>query len=899
VQVYFARINNRRVNQMPKVSEAIGSFLHARATPANQDLVDRWNIGMEVQVNVSAGNGELVAGKKGTYSDGVNEWHSIRIPKKAMSDPEFTDYELRWPLDLHAEGIGMTGWDWQERKSRWVAFDVDSIIGHAAGVGISDENLEKVKQVAGSLPYVEVRKSTGGGGLHLYVYLDGIPTANHTEHAALARAILGMLSSETGFDFSSQIDACGQIMWVWHKKMTAGNSGLSVIKPAEKILTINDLPSNWRDHIEVVTRRRAKLKVSGVSEDGPFEALSSGRRMVPLDAKHKEVIDELTRSGFSTVWIPDYHLLQTHTKALEGLKESLKIKGIFKTNSPGRHPETCNCFCFPLDEGAWRVYRFSPGTTEAETWQQDGNGWTTCYFNRTPDLDTVARVTGGVEAPDNGGYVFSTAEDAAKAIELLGQPVEIPAELKGRVTNLKVQKDGRISINVKKEKGEAAAPQGWVNGRGKIQKLLNLRAEVKAQIADESYGTHDKIIRTLITPLNKAAGWVLNTEAGDWSDRPKDDIRSALVSQGMSKTDAEVVLGGACLNPWRLVVQPFQPEYPGGRQWNREAAQFRYQPSEGEHPHWDMILQHCFGDLDNGVRNHPWCQKHNVKSGAEYGLLWVANLFRFPFKPLPYLFLYGGENCGKSTLHESLQFLMTKGITCANNSLTNQSNFNGELAGAILAYVAELDISKYPGALNKIKEWVVSPMLPIRQMRTDTYMMPNTLHFIQTANSADFCPIFPGDTRITMICVSPLGDKEIGRDKFHEFLTAEAPHYLYTLLNIPLPEPEGRLRIPVIDTGNKARVQDNRRPLLEQFIAEHCHAIPGGKVRFKDLYENFIEWIGHEERTKWTKRRVLQELKLPHGVHAENMKWVGNISWDDSPVEDSRPWVAENGRLRQ
>ena len=53
---------------MPKVSEAIGSFLRARATSANQDLVDRYNIGMEVQVNVSAGNGELVAGKKGTRS---------------------------------------------------------------------------------------------------------------------------------------------------------------------------------------------------------------------------------------------------------------------------------------------------------------------------------------------------------------------------------------------------------------------------------------------------------------------------------------------------------------------------------------------------------------------------------------------------------------------------------------------------------------------------------------------------------------------------------------------------------------------------------------------------------------------------------------------------------------
>lgn len=63
---------------------------------------------------------------------------------------------------------------------------------------------------------MEVRRSTGGGGIHLYVYSadDGISTDNHTEHAALARCVLGMMSSGTGFDFASQIDACGHVTWV-------------------------------------------------------------------------------------------------------------------------------------------------------------------------------------------------------------------------------------------------------------------------------------------------------------------------------------------------------------------------------------------------------------------------------------------------------------------------------------------------------------------------------------------------------------------------------------------------------------------------------------------------------------------------------------------------------------
>ncbi len=82
-----ASIGNLGALTMPSALTAIGNFLRARATSANKDLIDRVleRPGCEIQVNVSAGNGELVAGKKGVYSDGVNSWWSIRIPKNAMT----------------------------------------------------------------------------------------------------------------------------------------------------------------------------------------------------------------------------------------------------------------------------------------------------------------------------------------------------------------------------------------------------------------------------------------------------------------------------------------------------------------------------------------------------------------------------------------------------------------------------------------------------------------------------------------------------------------------------------------------------------------------------------------------------------------------------------------------
>ena len=69
---------------------------------------------------------------------------------------------------------------------------------------------------------------------------------------------------------------------------------------------------------------------------------------------------------------------------------------------------------FPLDKGGWRVFRFSPGIQEDETWTQDKEGWTTCYFNCKPNLATAAKALGGQEDPEKGGYVFNTVAEAKK-----------------------------------------------------------------------------------------------------------------------------------------------------------------------------------------------------------------------------------------------------------------------------------------------------------------------------------------------------------------------------------------------------------------------------------------------------------------------------------------------------
>ena len=97
-------------------------------------LMKRWTPAMETQVNVAQGDGEPVAGKRNTFTTGTETWWNIRIPHDAATTPTWEDYPLTFPLDERAEGIGVTGWDWQARRSRDLGFDFDAIAGHTQGL---------------------------------------------------------------------------------------------------------------------------------------------------------------------------------------------------------------------------------------------------------------------------------------------------------------------------------------------------------------------------------------------------------------------------------------------------------------------------------------------------------------------------------------------------------------------------------------------------------------------------------------------------------------------------------------------------------------------------------------------------------------------------------------------
>ena len=869
------------------------------------DLANLYHLYMEVQVNIAQDNGTRTEGEyQGVHwhgwTDGNETWKSFRIPYNAATKPEYTDRDINFNLALHTEAIGLTGWDWYNKQSRWVAFDFDSIISHKQG--LTTQQLLDIQEQALKIPYLSVRKSTSGNGLHFYIFLnEPVYTVNHNEHQALARAILGQMAAETGYDFSNNVDVCGGNMWIWHRKMTKENEGLKLIKSGSVSIKI---PPNWRDHIKVIVGKRRKnlpqIIESEEQLDRTFMELCGQYIREPLDNDHKKLIDYLKQIDAVWWWDQDNYMLVTHTIHIKEAHEHLNLRGIFNTTSG--HTSSHNCFCFPLRRGGWVVRRFTPGVKEHESWDQDGSGWTRSYVNVDPTLSTVSRNFDGTEHP-SGGYMFREAENAQRAALVLGTDLDLPPWAMGRPTKLKAHKDNRLVAEVDKEPTDNPEKmKGWIADGRKWKRIFN--TFVSNQLDSPDQRSYDDFIRHITTEDAIDCGWVVKSDS-IWVEEPLTHVKLALRSLGLADKDTSVVLGDNIFKRWTIVNKPFQVEYPGDRQWNRNACQFSYIPSKEDklhYPTWKSILTHVGQSLTPALKDFPWAKDNGIITGYDYLKCWIASVFQHPHEPLPYLFLFGPESSGKSIFHEALSLLITSdGYKDGKTALQSQQTFNGELKGAILCFIEEINLSQRNSvAYTRIKEWVTGTMLNVHPKGGTPYLVKNSTHWIQCGNDISYCPIFPGDTRITVIHVGPI-DKDKWENKSDIFikLKKEAPDFLGEVLKLELPKSTDRLNIPVLSTSEKILIQKQNQDALEEFLSEHCFHAPGYRIKLSEFYDKFMYWLDGTEMQNWNIRKIGRALQLPFvkGRSIQDSQfYIGNISFE-KPTEERTPYTVIDNKL--
>ena len=869
--------------------------------------------------------GEPIEGTK-KFTDGDQTWGPIRWPYKAETDhPEWYDRQRQFLFDDHLLAIGSTGWNWERKESWWLGFDFDSITGHAENVGVKDAELEAV--VRSAPDYVDVVRSTRGSGKHLYIFFDqnnAPKTNNHDEHSALARAFLQKMAMDVNFDFDTRMDVCGMILWIWHRNMS--ENGFELVRESKSNLSADDVPANWRDHLDMIGRGRSKVRVRGWAGgqqlDGEdVDASTKVSAEVPLDATHKKLLNDLEGTGYSVYWVADHHLLQTHTRALLEVYEQWEeaggpMRGPFNTNSPDTDPGKPNCFLRPKQDGAWDVFRFGRGVAECELWEEV-NGNTRTTLNSFPSLSQCALASGGVECSEaKDGYQLGDVEQLNDALKYLGFPDKFEdAKFDDRTFGLKTRADGKIVLKMEKKKTDEKSDfVGWENKRTAWSRVLGLDKATGED--DASFILEwDEKIRAVKSPSSEGDGevsgsfdrWLLKDSSGKWVKHPKENIGFVLAAEGLPGPLHGKMLGTAIMNAWVEVNRPFEPQYPGGRQWNYNAAQLRYQPAkmkDGEfpsHPHWDLIFNHCGTGLDSYINDLEWCDDWQIRRGGDYLKAWVGAMIRFPYKRLPYLFMYSpAQNTGKSTFHEAVDILLTKGVVKADRALTSSQDFNGELATAILGVIDEADIARAGrAAYNKIKEWTTGLTLSVHAKYKEVYQQRSTLHLIQMANSRASLPVFPGDSRITSMEV-PQFEKEVGKDELMDALHDEAPHFMRTLMDLQMPTLNQRWRIPVIETQDKMAAIAANRNSLEEFIDDVCVDAPGEMVSFKEFCDTFTDGLEKHERSEWNRTTIRRGIpsSIPVGKWSGNKVCVGNISFDcDVETDIENHFTLESGRL--
>lgn len=891
----------------------------------NPALVGRWG------ASPATFETQIMCHKMGTPIPDSKQWTEdgevfgpIRWPYDAATEPNFSDPPIRFQIGKRLKAIGSTWWDWKNKRSIGVGFDFDSISGHAEGVGISDSKIALLDQIA--VPWIEVVRSTRGGGRHIYVWFDpknAPETQNHGEHAAIARSLIPMIKDATGLDIETdvKVDVCGMVMWFYHVDANKDNQGYASVKPATHCLTADHIPLNWRDNLDVVSGSRTKVRVQGWTPDGTqtqgdeLDEMTQAYSRVELDETHLKILEALEGTGHSSYWVHDHHLWQGHTMGLKQVFDQFEedgrpLRGLFDTNSLDSDPGKPNCFMRPKSNGAWDVYRFGEGVEECPLWDKQGK-WTHTAYNFPPTLRQVCMACGGYEGPnDKKGFLFDNIEDFRAAIKMLGSSIPVPEKAKDRELSLTMN-NGRIIASIEKKRNDDKGDfPRWVKGTGVWERWLADSTDTADQEIEEEklWSDLDNKVRALkTTGKNRSCqfdSWALCDHDEAWTTHPRENIKSYLANLGHQKPDG--ILGGAIFKAWTIVNEPFGPEYPGGRQWNRYAPQFVYAPvelGEGEEPHhptWNRLLEHCGCDLNDYIPFLPWCEKWGIKTGGDYLLAWVACMVQNPYCKLPYLFMYGPQNSGKSSFHESLALLFTSGVEKADRALTSQQGYNGELAGAILAVVDEVDITKAGMEVyNKLKEWVTGLTISIHAKYKQVEDIHSTLHFVQMSNDRSSLPVFPGDTRITAMNV-PYLEEEIPRDTFRELLKKEAPHFMRTLLDYEVQAPDGRLALPIIETQGKIDAANSNVDDLGQFIDDHVFEIDGCAIKMADFVARFKAQLEPHLVNDYPERKIKQVLmeKFLVGRGSGKLKQliIGNVSFE-SETEPSTPFKKEGGKL--
>lgn len=851
-------------------------------------LISRYTANLETQIMVKPGIEEV---DQGVWTGEGETWSNHRWPYRAGTAPEYTDKKITYDMAKRVQRIGSTWWDFVNCESVAVGLDIDATdSGHAEGTNQLDEfTLGTVVEKLSQLDYVTLLRSTGGKGVHAYVFFEEgkrPKTDNHNEHTQVALAVLEKIREDTGMDLVQQkiVDVKGVILWLWADTSDENHPGFSVIHEAIRDLTVDDVP-DW-----------ASLSPKKNPDKGNYQDCE-------LNAEHQEILDELSEVGYGFRWIPEFNMAHTHTLALKALwhkrkNEGRPLKGFFETTSSGS--TEINCYITPRPGGAFKVARFGNSVKEHESWfVKDEDSW--CFFNQQPDPMIVI---GNYSLAHDMSSATIEREKLEEALQFLQvEDFTVPEKKTLQVTY--DSSTGNLTASCRYSEGDSI-PSGWTKNGKKITARIPIDGSQEART--QTYLDEiDEGFRFVIQPDNTVFGWFHKSNVG-WVEYPSSSQLNRTIAQQFGKKAVDEVISMMQSNPWKLGNEPFQPEELPGRIWNYRAAMLVCEPCERPkpHPHFDKILNHLGTGLDEAVQAADWTGEWGIENGADYLRFWIASAIKYPFDHLPYLFFFGPQGCGKSIFIETLQMLFPRACGDVSSALT--TDFNGELRGLVFCYIEEKNLTgkgSAQKAYEKIKEWTLAKYIQIHTKGKTPYMQPNTMKFVHMANQINSLRIDRDDTRVVAVDVPRLVNP-IPKSIMFKKLEEEAPQIIRTLMTTNIPPAIERMRVPHLNTKAKMEIGESSMSDVQRFAAERLEQCPGNMIEFQEFYEAYQKAVADQKLNfrPAGKRAIGSELrKMPEFLvigknGKENKVFLGNVKWKgDSSQGGKSLRLLDSGRI--
>lgn len=873
------------------VRSAVNKFLNHHLADSPW-LISRWSKSLETQVMVSPGINEV---EPNIWQGEGETWSNHRWPYKAGTAPQYHEKKLTYDPEKRIQRVGSTWWDYENQESVAIGIDIDAVdSGHAAGTNQLDEfALGQVVAKLSRLDYITLVRSTGGRGVHGYVFFDPDnrpKTANHNEHTQVALAVLEKIREDIGLDLVQEkiVDVKGVILWLWADSSGPDHPGFSVIQEATCDLSADDIP-HW-DRLTSTTS-----KVNNERHD---------YQQCDLEQEHIEILSELEDIGFQYRWIEEHNMAHTHTIALKTLHERRKnegrpLRGFFETVSSGS--SEINCYITPRPNGVFKVARFGNSVSEHDSWfEKEDDTWT--FFNQAPD---PMLLIGNYAITHDMASATIERDKMLECLSLLGVE-DFPLPEKKTINVSYDASSGSLTATCSYAEGDQIL-SGWSRSGKKVTAKVPIKGDQGTR-TQNYLDEIDETFRFVVQPDNTIYGWFHRTNIG-WVEYQGCGQLVRIVAQQFGKKAVDEVISMMQNNPWKLGNQPFQGEELPGRVWNHNAAGFVCEPSErpGPHPHFDKVLDHLGYGLNEAVAAADWAGEWGVETGADYLRYWLASAIKYPFEHLPYLFCFGPQGCGKSIFIEMIQMLFPRACQDVASALTG--DFNGEIRGVVFACIEEKNLAKRgiaQKAYEKIKEWTVAKQVQVHIKGKTPYMQPNTMKFIHMANNINSIRIDRDDTRIVAVDVPRLVNP-IPKSILFAKLEEEAPQILRTLLTTQIPPAIERMRVPHINTVAKMEIGEGSMSDVQRYATAYLRPCPGGLIELGEFESCYLKFCKDKQgqsyqpvgkRTMAAEMRKMDDL-LVLGKHGkENKTFLGNVRWEHTSGSPGKKLLQlDNGRI--